>query len=212
MFSNHRVLSLSQYFSVHPSHPQQRLLLRAAEIIAAGGLVVYPTDTTYALGCHIGDKQALDRIRLVRRLAKHHHFTLTCRDLSEISLYARVDDQSYRILKQLTPGPFTFLLPATREVPRRLVHPKRKTIGLRVPDHPVAQALLEALGEPMMSTSMRLPDADEAMADPQEIRRELEQSVDLILDGGHNGLIPTTVVDLTRDVPEVVRQGLGEFV
>ncbi len=203
---------MSQYFSIHPSHPQQRLLLRAAEIIAAGGLVVYPTDTTYALGCRIGDKQALDRIRQIRGLTKYHHFTLTCRDLSEISLYARVDDPSYRILKHLTPGPFTFLLPATREVPRRLVHPKRRTIGLRVPDNPVTQELLEALGEPMMSTSMRLPDADAAMVDPEEIRRELEHSVDLILDGGHNGLIPTTVVDLTQDVPEVVRQGVGEFV
>jgi tRNA threonylcarbamoyl adenosine modification protein (Sua5/YciO/YrdC/YwlC family) len=202
---------VSQYFSIHPTDPQSRLIGQAAEIVAAGGLVAYPTDTTYALGCHIGDKQALDRIRQLRRLDKHHHLTLMCRDLSDLSLYARVDNTSYRILKRLTPGPFTFLLPATREVPRRLVNPKRKTIGLRVPGSAIAAALLDALGEPMMSTTMRLPDDDLPMSDPFEIRSRLEHNLDLVIDGGSCGVVPTTVVDLTRAGGEVVRQGLGEF-
>ena len=200
---------MSQYFSVHPSHPQQRLLQRAAEIVAAGGLAAFPTDTTYALGCHIGDKQALDRIRQIRRLDKHHHLTLMCRDLSEISVYAQVDNANYRILRHLTPGPFTFLLPATREVPRRLVHPKRRTIGLRVPDSAISTGLLAILGEPMMTTTLRLPEDDLPMSDPEEIRAALEKRVDVIIDGGDSGLIPTTVVDLIAG--EVIRQGLGEF-
>ncbi len=202
---------MSQYFSIHPTHPQQRLLTRAGEIIAAGGLVVYPTETTYAIGCHIGDKQALDRIRQIRRLDKDHHFTLACRDLSEIAAYARVDNTSFRLLKQFTPGPFTFLLQASREVPRRLVHPKRKTIGLRVPDHPIAQGLLAALGEPMMTTTMQLPGAEFPIADPEQIRDLVGNLVDLIIDGGSCGLLPTTVIDLTGGAPVVVRQGLGEF-
>ena len=202
---------MSQFFSIHPTHPQQRLLARAGEIIAAGGLVVYPTETTYAIGCHIGDKQALDRIRHIRQLDKDHHFTLACRDLSEIAAYARVDNTSFRLLKQLTPGPFTFLLQASREVPRRLVHPKRKTIGLRVPDHPIAQGLLAALGEPMMTTTMQLPGAEFPIADPEEIRDLVGNLVDLIIDGGGCGLLPTTVIDLTGGTPVVVRQGLGEF-
>ena len=200
---------MSQYFVVHASHPQQRLLRRAAEIVRAGGLVVYPTDTTYALGCHIGDKSALDRIRQVRRLDKQHHFTLTCRDLSEVSAYARVDNANYRVLRRLTPGPFTFLLPASREVPRRLVHPRRRTIGLRIPGNAIARSLLEALGQPMMTTTMRLPGDDAALPDAQDIRPILENSVDLIIDGGPCGLVPTTVVDLTADRPLVARQGLG---
>jgi tRNA threonylcarbamoyl adenosine modification protein (Sua5/YciO/YrdC/YwlC family) len=202
---------VSQYFVVHPSHPQRRLLVTAAQIVSAGGLVVYPTDTAYALGCHIGDKQSLDRIRRIRRLDKRHHFTLTCRDLSEISLYARVSDANYRILKHLTPGPFTFLLPATREVPRRLVHPKRRTIGLRIPDNVVALELLAVLGEPMMTTTMRLADQEEPFTDPEQIREQLEHEVDLIIDGGPGGVEPTTVVDLTGAVPEVIRQGVGVF-
>jgi len=202
---------LSQYFTIHPTHPQQRLLSHAAEIVAGGGLVVYPTDTTYAMGCHLGDKQALDRIRQLRRLDKHHHLTLMCRDLSELGAYARVDNASYRILKRLTPGPFTFLLPATREVPRRLIHPKKKTIGLRVPDNEIARGLLEALGEPMMTTTMRLPDDEFPMADPQDIREALENQVDLVIDGGSGALVPTTVVDLTVPGGEVIRSGLGEF-
>jgi tRNA threonylcarbamoyl adenosine modification protein (Sua5/YciO/YrdC/YwlC family) len=187
------------------------LLARAAEIITDGGVVVYPTDTAYALGCHIGDKQSLDRIRQIRRLGDKHHFTLTCRDLSAISLYARVDDASYRILKHLTPGPFTFVLPATREVPRRLVHPKRKTIGLRIPDNAIALELLELLGQPMMTTTMRFPDEEVPLSDPEDIRAQLEQSVDLIIDGGPGELEPTTVVDLTGPAPLVTRQGAGVF-
>jgi tRNA threonylcarbamoyl adenosine modification protein (Sua5/YciO/YrdC/YwlC family) len=202
---------VSQYFVVHPSHPQRRLLVTAAQIISGGGLVVYPTDTAYALGCHIGDKQSLESIRRIRRLDKRHHFTLTCRDLSEISLYARVSDANYRILKHLTPGPFTFLLPATREVPRRLVHPKRRTIGLRIPNNVIALELLAVLGEPMMTTTMRLADQDEPFSDPEQIRESLEHEVDLIIDGGPGGVVPTTVVDLTGAVPEVIRQGLGVF-
>lgn len=202
---------MSQFFSVHPTHPQQRLLSRAAEIVGAGGLVVYPTDTTYALGCQIGDKQALERIRLIRRLDDRHHFTLTCRDLSEIAIYARVNDANYRILKHYTPGPFTFLLPATREVPKRLVHPKRRTIGLRVPDHPIALGLLEALGGPMMTTTMQLPEDAFPLNDPEDVRDRIGNAVDVIIDGGTCGLEPTTVVDLTGDVPQVIRSGLGEF-
>ncbi len=202
---------MSQYFTVHPTHPQQRLLKQAAEIISRGGLVVYPTDTTYALGCHIGDKTALERIRQIRRLDKHHDLTLVCRDLSELGTYARVDNAAYRILKRLTPGPFTFLLPATREVPRRLVHPKKKTIGLRVPDNPIALGLLEVLGEPMMTTTMRLPDDELPLLDPEEIRERLEHVVDLVIDGGFGAVEPTTVVDLTITGGEVVRAGAGEF-
>ena len=202
---------MSQFFSVHPTHPQQRLLVRAAEIIQNGGLAVIPTDTTYALGCQLEDKQALERIRGIRRLDKNHLLTLMCRDLSEISVYARVTDANYRIIKHFTPGPFTFLLPATREVPRRLIHPKRKTIGLRVPANPIALQLLEALGAPVMSTTMRLPGDELPLSDPQEFRDRLEQLVDVIIDGGVCGLVPTTVVDLTSDVPKVLREGLGEF-
>ena len=200
---------MNQYFVIHASHPQQRLLRRAADIVQSGGLVVYPTDTTYALGCHLGDKASLDRIRLVRRLDKQHHFTLTCRDLSEVSTYARVDNANYRVLRRLTPGPFTFLLPASREVPRRLVHPRRRTIGLRVPGNAIARGLLEALGQPMMTTTMRLPGHDTALTNADDIRERLENTVDLIVDGGHCGVVPTTVVDLTEEQPLVTRQGLG---
>lgn len=201
---------MSQFFSVHPTHPQQRLLSQAADIVARGGLVVYPTDTTYALGCHIGDKNALERIRKIRRLDKNHDLTLVCRDLSVLGTYARVDNAAYRILKRLTPGPYTFLLPATREVPRRLVHPKKKTIGLRVPDNPIALGLLDALGEPMMTTTMQLPGDELPLADPEEIRERLEHQVDLVIDGGIGGIVPTTVVDLTVSGGEVVRQGAGQ--
>jgi tRNA threonylcarbamoyl adenosine modification protein (Sua5/YciO/YrdC/YwlC family) len=202
---------LSQYFSIHPKNPQQRLLARAAEMVAAGGLVVYPTETTYALGCQIGDKTALERIRQIRQLDKHHHFTLACRDLSEIATYARVSDGNFRLLKQLTPGPYTFLLTASREVPRRLVHPKKKTIGLRIPDHPVAQGLLEGLEGPMMTTTMQLPGDLLPLTDPEEIRDRLQKVVDLIIDSGSCGVMATTVVDLTGSHPEVVRAGAGEF-
>lgn len=202
---------MSQYFEIHPTHPQKRLLQRAADILRAGGLVVYPTDTSYALGCHIGDKRALDRVESLRRLDKDHMLTLACRDLSELSTYARVDNTQYRILKHYTPGPFTFILPASRETPRRLVHEKRRTIGIRVPDHPVVRGLLEALGEPLMTTTMRLPGEDLPMTDPVEIRERLEHRVDLVIDAGHGGVTATTMVDLTGPAPVVERQGAGEF-
>jgi tRNA threonylcarbamoyl adenosine modification protein (Sua5/YciO/YrdC/YwlC family) len=202
---------VTQYFSVHPTHPQRRLLAQAADIVRSGGVIVYPTDSTYALGCHIGDKDALDRIRAIRRLDTLHHFTLVCRDLSELSNFARVDNTSYRILKHYTPGPFTFLLHASREVPRRLVHPKRRTIGIRVPNHVIAQELLEVLAEPLMSTSLILPGTALPLTDPEEIRDRLDHQVDLIIDGGACGLTATTVVDLTETPPVVVRPGLGVF-
>ena len=202
---------MSQYFVIHPSHPQQRLLQRAAEILAAGGLAAYSTDTTYALGCRVGDKAALDRLRALRRLSGKHFLTLCCRDLSEIAKYARVENRNYRILKRHTPGPFTFLLPATREAPRRLVHPKRRTIGLRVPASPIALGLIEALGRPMMTTTLRLPSAEGPLTQGDEIRRLLGDKLELVVDGGHAGTAPTTVVDLNEDPPTVIRQGLGRL-
>jgi tRNA threonylcarbamoyl adenosine modification protein (Sua5/YciO/YrdC/YwlC family) len=202
---------VSQLLAIHPSHPQQRLIERASEIIRAGGIAVYPTDTTYAIGCHMGDKTALDRIRQIRQLDDRHHFTIACRDLSEIALYARVDNPSFRLLKQLTPGPYTFLLPATREAPRRLVHPKRRTIGLRVPDHPILKALLATLGEPIMTTTLQLPGEGLPESDPALIRDRLGRQVDVIIDGGACGLEPTTIIDLTTAPPILVRPGLGAF-
>lgn len=202
---------MSQYFEVHPTHPQKRLLVRAADILRGGGLIVYPTDTAYALGCHIGDKRAVDRLEALRRLDRDHMLTLACRDLSELSTYARVDNTGYRILKHYTPGPFTFVLPASRETPRRLMHERRRTIGIRVPDHPVVRGLLEALGEPILTTTMRLPGEELPMTDPEVMREQLEHHVDLIIDGGHGGILVTTLVDLSGPVPEVLRQGAGVF-
>ncbi len=202
---------MSQYFSIHPENPQQRLVVQAAEIVRRGGVIVYPTDSVYALGCHIGDKQALDRIRNIRRVDKNHNFTLVCRDLSELASYARVDNSDFRVLKASTPGPFTFILPASSEVPKRLMHPKRKTIGIRVPDSAIAQALLEELGEPMMSVTLIMPDDEYPLTDPYDIRQILEPHVDAIIDGGYCGLEPTTVVDMTGDQPQLTRQGMGDF-
>ncbi|HSJ49137.1 MAG TPA: L-threonylcarbamoyladenylate synthase [Gammaproteobacteria bacterium] len=201
---------MSQFFQIHPDNPQPRLVSQAVDIIRDGGLVVYPTDSSYAIGCHLGDKDAMERIRRIRQLDARHHFTLVCRDLSEIATYAKVDNQAYRLLKSLTPGPYTFLLPATHEVPRRLQHAKRKTIGLRVPDHRVAQALLAELGEPIMSSTLILPDAELPETDAEEIRDRLDKLVDLIIDGGNCGFEPTTVIDLASGVPEVLRQGKGD--
>ena len=201
---------MSQFFQIHPDNPQPRLVSQAVGIIRDGGLVVYPTDSSYAIGCHLGDKDAMERIRRIRQLDARHHFTLVCRDLSEIATYAKVDNQAYRLLKSLTPGPYTFLLPATHEVPRRLQHAKRKTIGLRVPDHRVAQALLAELGEPIMSSTLILPDAELPETDAEEIRDRLDKLVDLIIDGGNCGFEPTTVIDLASGVPEVLRQGKGD--
>ncbi len=202
---------MSDYLSIHPENPQQRLIAKAAEIVRKGGVIAYPTDSVYAIGCHIGDKQAMDRIRAIRQVDKNHNFTLMCRDLSELASYARVDNSAFRSLKAHTPGPFTFILSATSEVPRRLMHPKRKTIGLRVPDSPIAQSLLEELGKPMMSVTLIMPGDEYPLSDPYDIRAALEMHVDVLIDGGHCGLEPTTVVDMTGPVPEITRQGMGDF-
>jgi tRNA threonylcarbamoyl adenosine modification protein (Sua5/YciO/YrdC/YwlC family) len=202
---------MAQFFQIHAENPQHRLIVQAADIIRKGGLVVYPTDSAYALGCHIGDKDALERIRSLRKLDKNHNFTLMCRDLSEIATYAKVDNQAYRLLKNHTPGAYTFILEATADVPRRLMHPKRKTIGLRVPDNPIALALLEELGEPLMTSSLLLPGEEFPLTDPYDIRDTLEHFVELVIDGGYCGLEPTTVIDLTGQVPDLVRQGKGDF-
>ncbi len=196
---------------IHPDNPQQRLISQAVEIINGGGVIVYPTDSTYALGCHMEDKAALDRILLLRRLHQKHHFTLMCRDLSEVSAYARFDTPAYRLLKAHTPGPFTFVLRATREVPRRLMHPKQKTVGLRIPDHPITQALLEALGEPMMTTTLLLPGEEYPMNSGELILETLDSRVDCIIDGGACGTVPTTLVDLTVDPPVLLRPGKGTW-
>ena len=200
---------MSQFLQIHPENPQQRLVDKAVDIIRGGGVIVYPTDSGYALGCHIGDKAAMERIRTIRQVGDRHNFTLVCQDLSELALYAKVDNTAYRFIKNHTPGPYTFILKATKEVPRRLQNPRRKTIGLRVPDNHIAMALLGTLGEPLMSSTLILPGEDMPMTDPYDIRETLEHSLDLIIDGGYCGIEPTTVVDLTGDVPEVTRQGLG---
>lgn len=200
---------MSQFFQIHPENPQARLIKQAVEIVRRGGVIVYPTDSAYALGCHLGDKSALETIKRIRKLDDKHNFTLVCRDLSEIGVYAKVDNQAYRILKSHTPGAYTFILKATSEVPRRLLHPKRRSIGLRIPDNKIALALMEELGEPIMSTTLILPGDDEPMTDPYEIRDLLQHEVDLVIDGGYCGLEATTVVNLTEDVPEVIRAGAG---
>lgn len=201
---------MSQLFQLHPKDPQRRLLRQAAERLRAGGLIVYPTDSCYALGCQIGDKEAMERLARIRQTDKHHHFTLVCRDLSEIARYARVGTWQYRLLRANTPGPYTFLLQATREVPRRLQHPKRSTIGIRIPDHPVPLGLLEELGEPIMSSTLLLPGDDLPLTDAEEIHARIGKAVDLVLDGGNCGLDPTTVVDLAGEAPMVVREGRGD--
>jgi len=202
---------MSQFFQIHPENPQSRLVRQAVEIIQKGGLVAYPTDSAYALGCHIGDKSALDRIRSLRQLDKHHNFTLVCRDLSELSTYAKVSNQTYRLLKNFTPGAYTFILEATSEVPKRLMHPKRKTIGLRIPENAIVQAILEELREPLMTSSLLLPGDEYPLTDPYEMRETLEHQLELVIDGGFCGMEPTTVIDLTGDVPELLRQGKGDF-
>jgi tRNA threonylcarbamoyl adenosine modification protein (Sua5/YciO/YrdC/YwlC family) len=200
---------MAQLFSIHPTHPQSRLIRKAAEIVRAGGLIAYPTDSCYALGCHLGDAQSLERLRRIRGVEERHHLTLMCRDLSEIATYAIVSNVQYRLLKAATPGSYTFILRATREVPRRLMHPRRKTIGVRVPEHAVAQALLEELGEPMLSATLSLPGDPAPLSDPLEIRERLESRLDLVVDSGPCGVEPTTVIDLTSEQPKVVRLGRG---
>jgi tRNA threonylcarbamoyl adenosine modification protein (Sua5/YciO/YrdC/YwlC family) len=202
---------LSQFFQIHPENPQSRLVRQAADIIRAGGVAVYPTDSAYALGCHIGDKAALDRIRRIRRLDDRHNFTLVCRDLSEIATYARVNNTVYRLLKHATPGPYTFILKATSEVPRRLMHAKRKTVGLRVPDNAIVSALLDDLGEPLMSVTLIMPGEELPLIDPYEIRGLLEHEVDVVIDGGYCGMDATTVVDLAEDTPLILRAGKGDI-
>lgn len=201
---------MSQFFYVHPDNPQQRLMKQAAALIKQGGVVIYPTDSGYAIGCHIGDKAALERICRIRQLDKNHHFTLMCRDLSELSEYARVGNQAFRLLRNNTPGPYTFIFRGTKEVPRRLLNPKRKTIGIRIPDNRIALDMLEALGEPLMSSSLILPGNDYTESDPEQIRDVLEQQVDLIVNGGFLGEQPTTVIDLSEDEPEILRYGAGD--
>ena len=202
---------MAQLFSIHLTHPQPRLIRQAADIVRAGGVIVYPTDSCYALGCHIGDKDAAARLRRIRQVDETHHFTLVCRDLSEIANFAKVDNTQYRLLKTATPGAYTFILEASREVPRRLAHPKRRTIGLRVPQHAIAQALLAELNEPLLSTTLLLPDVDDALNDAEEIRERLEHLVELVIDGGPCGIRPTSVIDMTRGGPEVVRAGAGSL-
>jgi tRNA threonylcarbamoyl adenosine modification protein (Sua5/YciO/YrdC/YwlC family) len=200
---------VSQYFELHARNPQLRLIRQTVQILRRGGLIAYPTDSCYALGCHIGDEDALERLRRLRGADRHHHFTLVCRDLAEISRYARVETWQFRLLKACTPGAFTFLLPASRETPRRLQHPQRRTIGIRVPDHPVAQLLIAELGEPIMSSTLLLPGDEMPLTDGKEIRARLEHQLDAVLDGGHCGVEPTTVVDLSANPPQLVRQGRG---
>jgi tRNA threonylcarbamoyl adenosine modification protein (Sua5/YciO/YrdC/YwlC family) len=207
----HHTKNMTQYLNIHPETPQKRLINQAVDIIRQGGLVIYPTDSCYALGCHLGEKEAVDRIRAIRRLDKHHNMTLLCRDLSEIATYAKVSNSAYRLIKSLTPGPYTFLLRATKDVPRRLQHPKRKTIGLRVPENQIVLDLLETLGEPMLSTSLILSEHDFPLSEPDEIKARLDGKVDLIIDGGACGIEATTVVDLLDGEPILVRQGKGEI-
>lgn len=202
---------MSQFFQIHPDNPQARLVTQAVEILNRGGLIVYPTDCGYALGCHLGDKGAMDRIKRIRQLNDKHNFTLVCRDLSDISTYAKVDNPRYRLLKNHTPGAYTFILKATSEVPRRLLHPKRRMIGIRIPDNLIAQALTQALGEPIMSTSLIMPGDDYPLTDPYEIRQLLQHDIDLVIDGGYCGMSATSVVSLVDDVPEIIREGAGDI-
>jgi tRNA threonylcarbamoyl adenosine modification protein (Sua5/YciO/YrdC/YwlC family) len=201
---------MSIYLQLHPVSPQRRFIRQAVECLRAGGVIVYPTDSCYALGCHIGDKSALERIRSIRETDRHHHFTLVCRDLADVGKYAVVENWQYRLLRAHTPGPYTFLLKASRETPRRLKHERRGTIGLRVPDHPVTQMLLTELGEPVMSSTLLLPGEELPRTDAKEIYELLEQKADLVLDGGNCGLVPTSVIDLSSGHAEVVRVGRGD--
>lgn len=201
---------MTQFFTIHPVNPQLRLIKQAAALVRDGAVIAYPTDSCYALGCHLGDKNAVARIRQIRGVDESHYMTLMCRDLSELARYARVSNPQFRLLKNNTPGSYTFILDATKEVPRRLQHPKRNTIGMRIPDHPVALALLEELGEPLLSSTLILPNEEQPLNDAEEIRDCLDQQIDLVLDGGAVGLEPTTVIDLTGEVPVLVRRGKGD--
>lgn len=201
---------MAQFFAIHPDNPQSRLIKQAAAMLREGAVIAYPTDSCYALGCRLGDKDAMVRMRQIRGVDENHHFTLVCRDLSEISHYARVDNVQFRQIKNNTPGSYTFILRATKEVPRRLQHPKRSTIGIRIPDNAVALALLEELGEPLLSSTLILPGDDRPLGDAEEIRERLDRVIDLVVDGGAVGLEPTTVIDLTEEAPVLVRRGKGD--
>jgi len=201
---------MAQFFTIHPANPNPRLIHQAAEVLRGGGVVVYPTDSCYALGCHLDDKDAVTRIRQIRKLDEQHNMTLMCRDLSEISRYAKVDNVKFRLLKSNTPGSYTFIFEATKEVPKRLQHPKRSTIGIRIPAHPVALALLEELGEPLLSTTLILPEEEGPLNDAEHIRDLMEKQVELVIDGGAVGVDFTTVIDLTGDVPVLLRRGKGD--
>jgi tRNA threonylcarbamoyl adenosine modification protein (Sua5/YciO/YrdC/YwlC family) len=202
---------MSQFFAIHSTHPEARLIKRAVDIVRKGGVIAYPTDSCYAIGCHIGDKHAMERMRRIRGVDERHHFTLMCRDLSDIGIFAKVDNAQYRLLKAYTPGTYTFILGATRELPRRLAHPKRATVGVRVPEHPVTRALLTELDEPLLSSTLMLPGEAEPLNDAETIRKKLEHQLDLILDGGACGVEPTTVIDLSGDAPILVRRGKGDI-
>lgn len=201
---------MSQYFPLHPDNPQARLIKQAVQMLRDGAVIAYPTDSAYALGCHIGDKKAMDRLRRIRRVDDKHNFTLVCRDLSEIASYAKVSNTVYRLLNAFTPGPYTFILDATRDVPRRLLHPKRRTIGIRIPEHKIVHALLDELGEPILSTTLILPGESLPMTDAEEIRDRLEHEVDLVIDGGNCSIEPTSVISLVGDMPEIIRVGRGD--
>lgn len=201
---------MAQFFTIYPTNINTRLIRQAVEIIRSGGIVVYPTDSCYALGCHLDDREAVSRIRTIRGMDEQHMLTLMCRDLSEIAKYARVDNSKFRLLKSNTPGSYTFILEATKEVPKRIQHPKRSTVGIRVPDHPVALALLEELGEPMLTSTLILPDQDWPLNDAEHIRELLEKQVDAVIDGGSAGADFTTVIDLTGEMPVLLRQGVGD--
>lgn len=202
---------MPQFFSIHPDNPQQRLLEKTADLLRSGAVIAFPTDSCYALGCHLGDKNAVDRIRAIRGIDERHHLTLMCRDLSEIAQFARVDNTQFRLLKHVTPGAYTFILEGTKELPRRILHPKRKTMGLRVPDHTIAQALLATLGEPLLTCTLQLPEMEDPLYEAEQIRDLVDEAVDLVLDGGACGTLPTTVVDLTGSAPEVIREGRGSL-
>jgi len=201
--------SMAQFFEIHPQNPQLRLIHRAVEIIRNGGVIAYPTDSSYAIACHIGDKQALDKIRRIRQLDDKHNFTLVCKDLAQVSNFTKIGNDAYRLIKALTPGPFTFLLDATREVPRRLQHPKKKTIGIRIPDNQVALLLVKELEEPLFSTSLILPGDSNGLSDPYDIRDKLEHQLDLVIDAGVIEFEQTTIIEFSASGPEIIRQGLG---
>ena len=203
---------MGHYISIHPQNPQARLINQAAEILNDGGILVYPTDSVYGIGCKIGDKRALERIRKIRNLNKDHNFTLLCRNISEVAVYAKLNNSNFRTLKIFTPGPFTFVLAASSELPRRLLHPKRKTVGVRIPDNLVIQALMNALSGPVINMTFTLPDDEFGLSDAYEIKQRVGAQVDAIIDGGYCGILPSTVVDLTDDIPTLVRQGLGDFI